>query len=341
MSYSKHFTKRIAVHYSGSVSYPASQSGGSVSYSGTAYEDVSVNITVDTTNFDANVHHCNNTVKTLTGAIIATEGAQIASIKEKANQVGQTIINGFFKTVRSEISQQIMELTNKIDAVLLHLNGLAKRCIDKQHQMETDYQRISERYIKIFEDLNTELENRIYELDKPTFIFRKESDNSSYRMLETDLVNTVTVSGTENSHLEALIRASYVKKNTTDTFSKITSFLEGQKKTANILHNCMLPSNENARYYIPICYLETKSKDEQIDHNIFKPETNETINNNMLINEFGQMTWDKTQENEGEKIKFHFNNELSAQNISPENVHESRVRDYVVQLFNLQNTKNI
>lgn len=341
MSYSKHFTKRIAVHYSGSVSYPASQSGGSVSYSGTAYEDVSVNITVDTTNFDANVHHCNNTVKTLTGAIIATEGAQIASIKEKANQVGQTIINGFFKTVRSEISQQIMELTNKVNAVLLHLNGLAQRCIDKQRQMETDYQRISERYIKIFEDLNTELENRIYELDKPTFIFRKESDNSSYRMLETDLVNTVTVSGTENSHLEALIRASYVKKNTTDTFSKITSFLEGQKKTANILHNCMLPSNENARYYIPICYLETKSKEEQIDHNIFKPETNETINNNMLINEFGQMNWNKTQENEEEKIKFHFNNELSTQNISPENVHESRVRDYVVQLFNLQNTKNI
>ena len=44
MSYSRSFSKTIAIHYSGSVSYPASQSGGSVSYSGTAYEDVVVNI---------------------------------------------------------------------------------------------------------------------------------------------------------------------------------------------------------------------------------------------------------------------------------------------------------
>ena len=83
MSYSRSFSKTIAIHYSGSVSYPASQSGGSVSYSGTAYEDVVVNINVDTDAFDSSVRHCNNSVGALTGAVVATEGAQVASIRQQ------------------------------------------------------------------------------------------------------------------------------------------------------------------------------------------------------------------------------------------------------------------
>ena len=116
MSYSRSFTKRIAVHYSGSVSYPASQSGGRVSYSGTQYENVVVNINVDTDSFDSSVKQCNNSVGVLTGAVVATEGAQVLSIKKNAQKIGQTIIDGFFKTVRSEISQQIMELKNQIES---------------------------------------------------------------------------------------------------------------------------------------------------------------------------------------------------------------------------------
>ena len=58
MSYSRRYHTQIAVHYSGTVSYPASQSGGTTSYSGTAYEDVTIDVDVDTTRFDAEVSHC-------------------------------------------------------------------------------------------------------------------------------------------------------------------------------------------------------------------------------------------------------------------------------------------
>ncbi|GAB1375052.1 hypothetical protein MASR1M46_19410 [Bacteroidales bacterium] len=70
MSYRRSFHKRIAIHYSGSVSYPASQNGGSVSYSGTEYEDVEVNIDVETTPFDHSIVSCNNTLA-LTGSVVA------------------------------------------------------------------------------------------------------------------------------------------------------------------------------------------------------------------------------------------------------------------------------
>ena len=97
MSYVKKFTKQIAVRYSGSVSYPASQNGGSTSYSGTAYETVEVSVEVLTDPLEKSVDHCNSQVNTLTKAIVATEAAQIASINANAKKVSGTIVEGFFQ----------------------------------------------------------------------------------------------------------------------------------------------------------------------------------------------------------------------------------------------------
>ena len=163
MSYSKRYRQTIAVHYSGSVSYPASENGGRASYSGTAYEEVVIDIDVDTDPFDREVRDCNATIGSMTGAIVATEAAQVASIRENSRKIGSTIVKGFFDTVRSELSQQIMELSTKVDTTLIHLQKLAQRCKDKQVQMQNDYGHLTSRYLKTFDDLNKELENRIFE----------------------------------------------------------------------------------------------------------------------------------------------------------------------------------
>ena len=269
MSYSQSFTKRVAVHYSGTVGYPASQSSGTVSYSGTAYEDVVVNILVETDRFDDSVNDCNGHVGLLTGAVVATEIAQVASIRDKAIKVGDTIINGFFKAVRSEISQQISELSSRIDATLLHLEELSKRCLGKKRQMEVDYNRLSGRYLKIFDELNAELKNRIYELDKPAFKFREVGDKNSYRALGNDMVGTVAVSGAENSRLEAMITASVVKKQAKDTIGMANDFLMKQKNTERLLSECILEDSSDGQYYVPVCYMETSGRDGNVERNIY------------------------------------------------------------------------
>jgi len=90
MSYTRTYRERIAVHYSGTVSYnyPSSQNGGSgtAHYSGTEYEEVDVHINVDTDPFDNSVEHCNTNVNLLTGAVVATEAAQLVSIDKKLNE---------------------------------------------------------------------------------------------------------------------------------------------------------------------------------------------------------------------------------------------------------------
>lgn len=341
MSYSRSFTKRIELHYSGRVNYPPSKDGGSIPFSGTVYDDVHINVEVDTTAFDHSVDECNSTVGVLTGSVVATEVAQKESIRNKAIQVGDTIINGFFKTVRSDISQQIMELKNRIDATLLHLNTLSKRCVEKQQQMQQDYQRLAGQYLKIFTDLNSELKNRIYELDKPTFLFKQESDNSSYRVLNSDMVSSVAVSGAESSRVEAMISASVAKKSALRAINVVNTFLDKQRKTDNILHNSIRNESMDAVYYTPVCYIETNGNDNRIERKVYQPQVIDTKNNGTILDSFINMEgWkDFTGEN-AEQIRLNFNAELSRR-YQTSDVHEIRVRDCIARMFNNNNIQII
>ena len=337
MSYRRSFTRRIAIHYSGTVSYPASEHGGTRSYSGTAYEDVTVTVDVDTTPFDDSIQHCNSSVNLLTGAVVATEGAQVLSIKNNAQKVGQTIINGFFKTVRSEISQQTTELSNRINAILLHLHGLAKRCTEKQQQMSTDYQRLSQRYLKIFDELDGELKNRIYELDRPTFFFKQMSDKSAYRALSSDLVGATAVSGAENSHLEALISASVTKKRALNTIGKANLFLEKQNCTNSILKHSIINEAAEGDYYIPVCYMETRGECNRIDREMHTPPDYENrLDNRQMLEEFNENNRSRMAEEERKQIQMHFNTEVSMHYANAD-AHNERIKECITRMFNIHN----
>ncbi len=344
MSYSRSYSERIAVRYSGTVSYnyPASQNGGSgtAHYSGTTYEDVNVNIDVDTNPFDESVEGCNNNVNILTGTVVATESAQIVSIDKNAKKIGTTIIEGFFKTIRFEISQQIVELSKRIDAQIMHLRELAKSCSAKQKQMETDYNRLSSRYLKIFEDLNNELSNRIFELDKPAFLFKKDCDNHANRSSNNDLVSTVTVCGTEESALQARIYASVAKKRAMDTISQVKIFLWKQKNLEISIDQCMLNENVSAKRYAPVCYLETLGNNSQINRNVYQPDFFSRMNDNKLIEDFDNQNWLNASTEKKDNIQRYFNLEVNTAFIS-DNLHNNRVKSMMMRIFDMNYLKSI
>jgi len=273
MSYTRSYSETIYkvvsknVHYN----YPASENGGSdsVYVEIEAEVPVDINIHVDTSPFDRSVEHCGNNVNLLTGAVVATEVAEIASIKKNSKKVANTIIDGFFGYIRSEISQQISELTQNIGAQLMHLKELMQSCRSKKIQMEGDYHRISGRYVKIFEDLNMELSNRIFELDKPAFIFKKETDNQKIRTSDNDMVSTVAIFGTDSSDLQSKIGASIAKKRALDTLNKAKLFLWQQKKLNTTIQQSMLNESKSGSIFAPVCFLETKNTSSQIDKKVF------------------------------------------------------------------------
>lgn len=332
MSYSRSFQKTIHVHYSGSVSYPASEHGGSVSYSGTASETVTVNIEVDTDPFESSVGRCNGNVGLLTGSIVATEAAQIKAIGDSSRRIGTTIVKGFFDTVSSEISQQITELKSRVEATLLRLNEMAKRCVDKQRQMQVDYERISSRYLKIFEDLNNETERRIYELDRPAFVFKRTTDETSQRAIGNDMVSTATVSGAENCSLEARIGVSLVKKRAVEALGRVNDFLTEQRRTDNVLARSIVGEEGGGVYYVPVCYVETRAA-EIIDRKLYKPSVLSGIGDSGLAERIRRADPANLLDGVPDRMRTAFNQEVSSRYAAAD-AHGIRVRDYVTRLFN-------
>ena len=350
MSYTRTYRERIAVHYSGTVSYnyPASQNGGSgtAHYSGTEYEDVNVSIEVDTEPFDNSVESCNTNVNLLTGAVVVTEAAQILSIDKNAKKVGKTIVDGFFGYIRSEISQQIAELTQGIDSQLMHLRELSKAVIDKKRQMEGDFLRISSRYIKTFDDLNNELSNRIFELDKPTFVFKKELDNQSIRTTNNDLVNTVAIFGKEGSELQSKISASIAKKRALDTLNKAKVFLWQQKKLNNTVQQSMLNESTESSQYSPVCFIETKAEKSQISKGLHAPSyvsaLQENQTKNEIIEQFNESTnsWSTISKDYTDNLKLYFNSELN-KTYTTADQHSVRVKEMIQKIANLGSIQTI
>ena len=344
MSYRRSYSERIGVSYSGSVSYsyPPSEGGGSGSahYSGTVYENVNVNILVDTDVFDNSVANCNSNVNVLTGAVVATETAQVVSINKNAQKVSGTIVKGFFDYIRSEISQQIMELAQKIDAHLLHLREMAKKCKEKQAEMERDYNHTSSRYIKIFNDLNREMENRIFELNKPAFVFKRNIDEHSERYSGNDLVSTVTVFGKEGSEMQAKISASVCKNRAFNTINKANIFLRKQKKLQTTINSSMLSDNRSAEWFSPVCFIETYEDKSQINKNVYSVDFLSNTNKSEMVEKFNLQNWSNISKEQKENIQRYFNVELSGAYTS-NNKHDERVKNMIVEISNISSIKSI
>lgn len=253
MSYRRSYTGYV--HYSGTVSYPASQNGGSVSYSGS--EPVYITIDVDTNAFDASVGHCNNAVNALTGAVVATEAAQVESKRQASKQIASTIVKGFFDYVGADLSQKIKELSSKCESLFIALMGHKDNCLSKSKQMEDDYNRISKRYSKIFEDLDKETVSRIEVLDKPAFQFAESAQNLVDRNSNTELLGISTISANESIKLETVLSCSHVKQQASVLLDKANCYLQGTYRLANSVRDMLDDSQAENDILLPVMFVES------------------------------------------------------------------------------------
>jgi hypothetical protein len=348
MSYTRKYHEMITVRgqKTVTVSYPASQNGGSKSVTVDYREEVPVdiNIHVDTKPFDNSVENCNDHVNMLTTAVVAAETAQIISIDKNAKKVATTVVNGFFSYIKSEISQQIAELSQNIDAQLMHLRELAHSCSQKKIQMEADFSRISGRYVKIFDDLNNELKNRVFELDKPTFQFKKELDQQKARSSENDMVNIVTIIGKEGGTSQNLIGTSFVKKRALDSIQQARVFLWQQKNLNNTIQKSMINESTSCIQYSPICYMETKNEGSVSEKKLFTAECfNITKNANIhqdLISQFSIQVsnWNSVDRDHQERIKNYFSREVELRVVNND-THSARVKSLIFKMANINQIK--
>ena len=252
MSYRKTYTGRV--HYSGTVSYPSSESGGTKSYSGSV--PITISIDVDTDEFDQSVSYCRDRVDALTASVAATEAAHVLAKEKSATKISNSIVKNFFDYLGGDLSLRLQELQASCESLMMQLVSYKDSCASKQTQMETDYRRISERYAKIFADLNHELESRIKTLDKAAMLFAEDAEAVVDRSVATETLGIATISAEENRRLEATLTSSHLKQATQEMTCRVREYLERTYILTSKLSNMLEERGENEEIMLPILYLE-------------------------------------------------------------------------------------
>lgn len=285
MSYSK--TYKGSVAYSGSVSYtysyPASEHGGSGS--GTAHYSgqvpVSVNLYVDTDPFDSSVADCSHSVRTLNGAVVAMNSSQVASIAKSANEVSSHIISGFFNMIGSELSQNMVALAAKFKAVFELLTTKSSTLEKQQVVMQDDYSRISDRYNKVFQNLDEELEKRVVALDKNVFEISKRVQGEQLHSEASKKVTQFLIGVNEDEIVQHQLIIANAKAHVLQAMDGLAQNVVQENAYSNKVNSIVTEKNCNSgeENYIPVIYTESSSlNSDMVDYNcVSNPKSSDSI----------------------------------------------------------------
>jgi hypothetical protein len=331
MSYSRQYHE--VVHGSKTVSYPASENGGVTTVNISI--PVTVNIHVDTIPFDRSVRSAERNINLLTGAVVATESATILAKRKNALKVGDTIVSGFFSYVKSEISQQIAEITQQTEAMLMHIHGLSDSCLAKKEQMLSDYKRITGRYMKLFSDLNKELTNRIHLLDQHAFLFKELTSELDSRVKSGGALSTLMVFNGENTDIQVKLNSTLAKKQAASAMQKITAFLAQQRKVDSAIRHCMQDENEAKTLCLPVCLIETTSGATR-----YLPVPLSAGQQKMICNYPMTNSWTPLRGENLKQLHLFFNKELN-QRVPAGDEQTERIRKMILQLAKIDTIQTL
>ncbi len=198
------------------------------------------NYTVDTVPMADEISRVSKGVNRTTGAVVAMQTAVVVSGEQAANRVCNNLNTGFYSLIRSQISQKTAKLKSEVDSLLMELVQQKNALLAIKNRMEIDYNLITSRYVKLFNRLNSNLRQRVFELDKPTTDFAVKEVDKLWNRTKY-LTATIPVSQLESVSFSQMILASNVKKRGLNVINSMKSYLlemNSQKKlTEKILIN--------------------------------------------------------------------------------------------------------
>lgn len=256
---------------------------------------------VDTAPMAAELQSVSNHVKGTTAAVVTMQTAVIAAENKGANKVCSNVNRGFFTLMRSQISQKIANKQSRVEALIMQLGQQKRQLLSIKTNMEREYGRIAERYLRIFTSVNKELESRIRQIDQPVFeLVNKHMMTSSNRM--NALSGWVTTSQAEGITQSQQILVSKMKHNAQVALEQSTEFLSqiGEQRVLTgkvLISNPM--GNESKTFQIPVVIWETLNDNSGIPRTeVNTPEALAKIHSdqiNNVIRESETLPWGEDQ----------------------------------------------
>lgn len=194
--------------YAGNTYYTSTgENAGTITLPSDLYEDVpdtveyrdsvTVDLEVDGAPFDRSVNRCSDTVgslrsginnltenmgdlngevRDLTGGVCKLTGATVAAATgitgakvASAEMIAGSLSKGFSKYIGYLIRERLTELKAQIPNTASTFKALSGNLEKRKAVLGKDYERISDRYSKLFAKLDEELKGRILQLDRPAF----------------------------------------------------------------------------------------------------------------------------------------------------------------------------
>lgn len=204
-----------------------------------------IDCVVDTEPMAREINSVSNHIKGTTAAVVGMQAAVIKAENEASEHVCENVNRGFYTLIHSQISQKIAKLKSEVDSHLMQLNQQRKQLLAIRGRMERDYNMISARYLKLFNGLNQNLQQRVFELDKPTIEFAvKDVDRLTNRTRL--LTATVPVEQQEALGLSQKILVSNVKYRGLSVINSMTRFLRDMYAQKRLTDRILLPDSSPA-----------------------------------------------------------------------------------------------
>ena len=293
---------------------------------------------VDTAPMAAELQSVSNHVKGTTAAVVTMQTAVIAAENKGANKVCSNVNRGFFTLMRSQISQKIANKQSRVEALIMQLGQQKRQLLSIKTNMEREYGRIAERYLRIFTSVNKELESRIRQIDQPVFeLVNKHMMTSSNRM--NALSGWVTTSQAEGITQSQQILVSKMKHNAQVALEQSTEFLSqiGEQRVLTgkvLISNPM--GNESKTCQIPVVIWETLNDNSGIPRTeVNTPEALAKIHSdqiNNVIRESETLPWGEDQSS---MVEEEFMSIVDSSASTP------RVKDMIRKMFTSSDYKTV
>lgn len=296
------------------------------------------NYTVDTQPMADEMNNVSRHVNVTTGAVVAMQTAVISAEGRAADHVCNNVNKGFYSLIRSQISQKLAKFQSEVDSNIMQLVQQKKALLSIKYRMERDYNMIAKRYTKLFNGLNANLKNRIFELDKPTIDFaNKEIEKVSNRTKY--LTATIPISQLESISTSQKIIASNIKQKGLNVINSMKWFIHEMNIQKRLTDEILINDNNISKVgtsFIPIVIYECNR--DRTEHKNIEIVINDTELNNLVRSVIKNKVY-----SEFEKVKWSKNLNLS-QEINSEfsklvltSPHSSRVNDLSLRLFQSNN----
>jgi len=221
-----------------------------------------LHFTVDTSPMAQSIDSAGHHINGVNAAVIAMQTAVIVAEKKSSEIICEKVNNGFYKLIKSQISQKAVAAKTEMESKQLILLQLAKSIDKVKQQMENDYHSIARRYGEHFNSFNRSLETRVKELDRPAMQLAEIRKKMVFNRLKDDSCMLFSAT-TEALPLAQTALAGKLKQKTRDTLLTLSDSINESRsyneKVDSILVKHDDYSGSSALRYFPAIFFSTDS----------------------------------------------------------------------------------